>query len=405
MLHTFMPSFTALELFWLAAGAVCLAVLVYTFLGYPLAVTALARWRPRPLRPRPGWRPSVAVVVVMHNEAGRVATKLRTCQAQDYPPERLRVVLVSDGSTDETVTAAKAFAAANPLLRIDILDAGIRRGKAACLNDGAAACDEEVLVFTDARQPLNTRAVSALVDSLSDPEVAVVSGELQFRREGMQAFGEGVDAYWRYEKFIRKAEARLHSVPGATGALYAIRRSAFQPIDPRTVLDDVAIPMQACLAGGRVVFDGRAVAFDDASRAPSQERSRKVRTLAGNFQLLALMPQVCWPWRNPIWWQYLSHKVLRLAAPWAMAGLLVCSAFLAVGHAWAAWALGAQLVFYAGALGALTVESLARWKLLRVAAAFVALNGFAVLGLWAWLRNRDLHQWQAASPGGKVGSP
>jgi poly-beta-1,6-N-acetyl-D-glucosamine synthase len=384
---------------WVLVGVAAASALflVYTFAGYPLWMALLAQWRPYPVQTRPGWRPSAAIVVVMHNEAARVEAKLNTLLAQDYPLSLLRVVLVSDGSTDTTLALALDFASRHPELRIEVLDKGSRRGKAACLNDGVAACTEEVIVFTDARQPLSAGAVSALVESLSDPAVAVVSGELEFRRDGMQSFGEGVDAYWRYEKFIRKAEARYHSVPGATGALYAIRRSAFLPLDPCTVLDDVAIPMRACLAGGRVIFDGRALAYDDAAHAPAQERARKVRTLAGNFQLLALMPEVCWPWRNPIWWQYLSHKVFRLLAPWAMLALLMSTALMASSLAWALWVLLAQVVFYAAAACALRFERCARWKLMRVASAFVALNGFAVLGLWAWLRHQDLHRWQAAS--------
>jgi biofilm PGA synthesis N-glycosyltransferase PgaC len=385
---------------WLTGALVCAVLLFYTFVGYPVLVTLIARYRHKPLNGQPGWQPRVAVVIVMHNEAARVRSKLATLLDQDYPCDHVRIVVVSDGSTDGTVRCVQEFAAENPTMAVTIVDKTERRGKAACLNDAVATGDEPVVVFTDARQMLNLQAVSALVDTLSDPAVAVVSGELEFRREGMQSFGDGVDAYWRYEKMIRKAEARLHSVPGATGALYAMRRAAFRPIDPHTILDDVAIPMQACLLGGRVVFDPRALAYDDAAQAPAQERARKVRTLAGNFQLLALMPQLCVPWRNPIFWQYLSHKVLRLLAPWAMLGLLLFSLLLAPSHPVAQVVFGLQLLFYVTALGALQFNVLSRWKPLRVAAAFVALNAFAVLGLWAWLMQQDLHRWKRAQPAG-----
>ncbi len=382
--------------FLLALACVAAVLLVYTFVGYPWLVRWLARRWERPLSPTPGWQPRVVIAVVMHNEASRVKDKLETCMAQDYPSRLLRVVVVSDGSTDDTEQQVLDFAQRHPSLAITLLANRERRGKSACLNDAMAATDEPVVVFTDARQPLNVQAVRALVSTLSDPAVAVVSGELEFRREGLQSFGEGVDAYWRYEKSIRKAEAKLHSVPGATGALYAMRRSAFRPIDPRTVLDDVAIPMQACMDGGRVVFDERAIAYDQAAQQPAQERARKVRTLAGNFQLLALMPRLLLPWHNPIWWQYLSHKVLRLMAPWCMLTLLVCSAALAPVSVLAWLALVVQLLFYGLAGLALWVDALGRWRPLRVAAAFVALNAFAVIGLWAWLSQRDLHRWKQA---------
>jgi poly-beta-1,6-N-acetyl-D-glucosamine synthase len=376
-------------LFWSAVG-----LLVYTFLGYPLLMALWARWWPRPLRPRP-WSPRVAMVVVMHNESARVQAKLKTCLDQDYPRDRLRVVVASDGSTDDTVERVKALGDA----RASVLAFAQRRGKAACLNDAVAACDDEVIVFTDARQALNPAAVRHLVDSLSDPTVGVVSGELVFQADGVRDFGQGVDAYWRYEKFIRRSEARVHSVPGATGALYAIRRSAFRPIAPQTILDDVAIPMQACLSGLRVVFDGRAVAFDQPSTAAAAERRRKVRTLAGNFQLLALMPQLLLPFRNPILLQFLSHKVLRLVAPWAMASAFAASAVLAAGgSAFHGAAFAAQVVFYGLPALALAWPRLCSFKPVRVLQAFVALNWFAVLGLSEFLTNRQAHLWQTATP-------
>lgn len=371
--------------FWLS-----LAALAYTFVGYPAAIAAWARWRPRPVRPQPAWQPSVAIVVVMHDEAGRVDAKLRTCLAQDYPADRLQVCVVSDGSRDDTAARVRAW----PDARVRVLERTERRGKADGLNLALESIDAEVVVFTDARQALSPQSVRCLVETLSDPSVAVVSGELVFRSEGVRDFAQGVDAYWRYEKAIRKAEARVHSVPGATGALYAMRRSAFRPIDPRTILDDVAIPMQACMAGGRVVFDGRAEAWDEPSRDPAIERRRKVRTLAGNFQLLTLMPRLLLPWHNPILLQFVSHKLLRLTAPWAMLALLLADVVMAAaGSMTHAVTLTCQLAFYLTAALAALWPPLAARRWARVIQAFVALNGFAVLGLIAFLTQRQGHLW------------
>ena len=377
--------------FWVA-----LTLLAYTFAGYPLLMAAWARLRPRPLHPQP-WSPRVAIVVVMHNEEHHVLAKLRTCLDQDYRAAGLRLVIASDGSTDRT--DALVAACGDP--RVTLLAFPERRGKAACLNDAVAACDEEVIVFTDARQALNASAVRRLVQSLSDPDVGVVSGELLFQAEGVRDFGQGVDAYWRYEKFIRRNEARVHSVPGATGALYAMRRSAFRPIARETILDDVAIPMQACLAGLRVIFDGRALAFDKPSTAAASERRRKVRTLAGNFQLLTLLPQLLLPWRNPILLQFVSHKLLRLLAPWAMAVALLASAVLAwQGSVFYLVVLVAQLAFYGLPLFALAWPALQSRRVVRVVQAFVAMNWFAVLGLVEFMNNREAYLWRsAAGPG------
>lgn len=380
---------------WLLGGAV--GLLVFTYAGYPALMTLLARWRGRPVVRREDHLPRVAIVVVMHNEAGRVAAKVATCLEQDYPADRLRLIMASDGSTDET--AARVRCVDDP--RVSLLAFAQRRGKAACLNDAASTCDEDVIVFTDARQPLSAGAVRSLVQNFADPSVGVVSGELEFLAEGASAYGQGVDAYWRYEKHIRRCEAAVHSVPGATGALYAIRREAFRPIDPRTILDDVAIPMRACMDGWRVVFDGRARAFDKPSANPAQERRRKVRTLAGNYQLLALMPALLLPWRNPIFGAFVAHKLLRLAAPWAMVVALFAHGALATEPGLMRALFGVHLAFYAVAGLGLAWPRVARWRPARLAAAFVSLNGYAALGLLEYLTNRQVHLWagsQAPTP-------
>ncbi len=369
-----------------------LVVLFHTFVGYPLLIALWARLRPWPVATAPH-TPKVAIVVVMHDEAARVRAKIETCLAQDYPADRLRVVIASDGSADMTNDIAREYAAR----RVTLLAFGQRRGKAACLNDAVAACDEDVVVFTDARQRLNPEAVRCLVENLADARVGCVSGELVFEADGISGFGQGVDAYWRYEKFIRRAEAQVHSVPGATGALYALRRSAFRPISPKTILDDVAIPMQAATQGLRVVFDGRAQAYDKPSTDAAQERVRKVRTLAGNFQLLAMYPQWLLPWRNPVFVQFVSHKLLRLAAPWAMLAVLVANAVLVPVHPAYAVFFVLQGLFYALPLAACLHPRLGTVRAIRIVRAFLTLNWFSVLGLFEFLSNRDAHLWRAGA--------
>jgi len=372
-------------LFWFS-----LALLAYTFAGYPLCIAVWARLRPCPVRRAP-IEPSVAIIVVVHNEEARIVRKLETCLAQNYPADRLRVIVASDGSTDGTHDLVSSHAHRN----VTLLPFGTRRGKAACLNDAVATCSEEVLVMTDARQMLNPDAVRCLVENLADPAIGAVSGELMLVRDDMTPFGEGVDAYWRYEKFIRQREGLVHSAPGVTGALYAIRRACFWPIPGHTILDDVAIPMQAVRAGYRVVFDTRAHAYDQASKSPAQERLRKVRTLAGNYQLMAMKPWLLVPFLNPIFVQFVSHKVLRLVAPFAMVALLLATAALAIGHAAYALFFALQAGAYALPLIGRMVPAVAAMRATKLASAFVLLNGYAALGLLQFLSNRDGHLWQS----------
>lgn len=375
--------------FWLSVAA-----LGYTFAGYPLLVGFLARWRERPVRKDTAYRPSVDLLIVARNEQARIGDKLACCLGQDYPADRLRVIVASDGSTDATPQIAEA---ADPA-RVRVLAFGQRRGKAACLNDAVAASQADIVVFCDTRQMLNPGAVSALVANFADPEVAGASGELMFITDEASDFGQGVDAYWRYEKFIRKSESRCGSVVGATGALYAIRRAEYLPIPGNTILDDVLIPMQMAMHGRRIVFEEQAHAFDRPATDAAREQLRKVRTLAGNFQLLALRPQLLVPWRNALFLPFVSHKVLRLSGPFALAGALGGSlANAAAMPSSPFWALAAasSLGLCASPLLIRVWPASGRLRLVRLASAFVWLNWFVVLGLKEFLTNRDAHLWKS----------
>lgn len=366
-----------------------MALLAYAYAGYPVLLWLWARLRARPVA-RAVHQPSVAIVVVAHNESGRIGVKLESCLDQDYAGP-LRILVVSDGSTDGTEEVVRAFRDRG----VSLLPFPHRRGKAACLNDAVASCDEEVIVFTDARQRLNREAVRCLVENLADPQVGAVSGELIFVSDGLTPFAQGVDAYWRYEKFVRRQEAAVHSVVGATGALYAVRRGCFRAIPAHTILDDVAIPMGVVAQGRRVVFDGRAHAYDRPSIEPDQEKVRKIRTLAGNFQLIAMHPKLLLPWRNPIWLQFVSHKLLRLAAPLAMLLLLLSNlALLGTGRFYDMF-FALQIAGYAMPLLGMASTRALGWLPVRVAHAFLLMNWCVVLGAREFLLNKQAHLWRS----------
>lgn len=369
-----------------------LLIVAYTFAGYPLLLAVWARLAPKPLQ-RAQINPSVAIVVVVHNGAQLIERKIASCLAQEYPADRLRVVIASDGSDDGTNDIVASF---DPR-RVSLFPFSTRRGKAACLNDAIASCHEEILVLTDARQALHPQAVRRLVDNFADPLVGAASGQLVFERDDITDFGEGMDAYWRYEKFLRRAESRIHSSVGVTGAIYALRRACFQPIPADTILDDVLIPMNAVAQGRRVLFEDNAIAYDRPSRNLAQEKLRKVRTLAGNFQLLAAHPWLLVPWRNPIFFQFVSHKLLRLLAPVALLVAFAANAVLAVDPAGGVpWRLTfvAQLAAYALAVLGLISPTANHNRLIKLASAFLSLNWFVVLGFVEFVSNRNAHLWR-----------
>jgi cellulose synthase/poly-beta-1,6-N-acetylglucosamine synthase-like glycosyltransferase len=367
-----------------------LGLLAYTMAGYPALLWLLARRRPRPARRDPAAAPAVEAILVVHNEGGRIRAKLDNLLALDYPADRLAITVVSDGSDDDT--GAQVRALGNP--RVRLLAFPAKSTKAACLDRAIGQARAELLLLTDARQRLATDALRRLVAPMADPAVGAVSGELMFQAEGHNDFSKGVEAYWAYEKFIRKHEAQIDSAVGVTGAIYLLRRAAYRPIPAHTLLDDVLIPMQTVLAGYRVLFEEQAHAFDVPSADPEREKRRKIRTIAGNFQLVALAPALLNPWRNRLWWQFVSHKLLRLAAPLLLLAVLLSSLALAPRQPVFALLLGGQLAAYGILLGSLRWPWLRQLRLVRIGRAFMSLMYFTVLGSWTFLRGRHLSSWR-----------
>ncbi len=368
--------------FWLLAGLV-----VYAYVGYPLLLVVLTRLRgSRPPR-RHRLAPSVSVVMAAHNEEAAVARRLREFSAM-FAASGLdgEIIVVSDGSTDGTAGRARAFTGAN----VRVLELPEKSGKAAALSAGCAAAANDILVFADLRQTWDPAALELLLENFADPAVGAVSGNLVVDSgPGVLA---GVGLYWRYEKWLRKKESRLHSTVGVTGAVSAVRRSLFRPVPPGTLLDDVYWPLCVVLQGARVVHDERALAFDRLPDRARDEFRRKVRTLSGNFQLLTRLPAALLPWRNPVWFQFVSHKLLRLVVPWALLALLAINLFLPgllYGMLLAAQAGG----YLVGLLGLWRPVG-RRLRLASAGASFLVLNAAAWLAFWVWVSGRAGRSWR-----------
>jgi cellulose synthase/poly-beta-1,6-N-acetylglucosamine synthase-like glycosyltransferase len=358
-----------------------LALIGYAYVGYPALCWLRARYRPLPVK-RDAIRPRVTVVIAAWREARTIAKKLRSLAEQDYPADLIDVVVACDGSDDGTPYFA-GTAGRDLRGRLQVIALPQHRGKAAALNAAVAVARGEILVFTNARQPLSVNAVSALVENFADPSVGVAGGEL------VLAGDAPAGAYWRYEAALRKWESTSGSTIGVSGALYALRRNLWRALPGDVILDDVLVPMRARLMYKRVVLEPRAQAYDQTATSQHEFR-RKVRTLSGNFQLLALEPALLSPSRNPSWFGLVSHKLLRLLVPYAMVTALVSSAMM---HTFlGALIFGAQCAAYAlaivRALGAGQASRLA-----RLCETVVVLNVAAVVGTLRFLRHGRRLQW------------
>jgi cellulose synthase/poly-beta-1,6-N-acetylglucosamine synthase-like glycosyltransferase len=374
----------ALPIFWISG-----AFVFFAYLGYPLLMWCLARCfgRPRESEKLPeGDLPSVSLLIVAHNEETMIGKRIQSALAVDYPPDKLEVLVVCDGCTDTTVAIARAYTDR----RVRVLDFQPRLGKAAALSRGCAEARQAILVLADVRQSWERDAVKLLVENFANPTIGAVSGNLMLEKPpGVLA---GVGLYWRYEKWLRAQESRLFSMVSVSGSVSALRRELFQPIPKGTILDDVYWPLLVAMQGFRVVLDERACVYDHLPENSRDEFRRKVRTLSGNFQLLGLLPAALLPWRNPVWFQYLCHKMLRLVVPWALVVTFVASL---VPDGWfyrtAFWS---QALFYLAGLAGIRWKSLAcRVRPVSIAASFLVLNAAAWLALWVWLSGKTTRSW------------
>jgi len=311
-------------------------VLIYTLFFYPLLLHFLAKRGERPVRRAPV-TPSVSILLAVRNGAPWLAAKLDSLLTLDYPPEQIReIVLVSDGSDDDTAAIAARYAARG-VHCIDVPPGG----KARAINAGLPLLTGDLVLFTDVRQVLELSCLRRLAACMADPEVGAVSGELVLLQSDSREKAS-VGAYWEYEFWMRTNLSRLDSIFGATGAIYLMRRSLTAPLPPDALLDDMHQPLGAFFQGYRLVVEPGAIAYDHPVTLDNEFR-RKVRTLAGNFQIIRAYPALLGP-GNRMWLHYVSTKFARLLLPYAMLAIAIATLWLP--SPWA-WVLGVgQIGFY-----------------------------------------------------------
>jgi cellulose synthase/poly-beta-1,6-N-acetylglucosamine synthase-like glycosyltransferase len=366
-----------------------LIIVLYAYVLYPIAVWGLARLRRQIPRASAATEaaPAFSVVLAVHDEGSRITSRLDEIVAliatTRGPAE---VIVVANGCRDDTAALARAHP--SPLVRV--IELTENAGKAHALTCGYEAAKGELLVFADARQRWAADSLQRLLENFASSEVGAVSGELVI--EAASGVLAGVGLYWRYEKWLRRNEGRLHSTVGVSGSICAVRRELFQPIPRGVLLDDLYWPLRVVMRGRRVLYDERALAYDRLPDRPAHEFRRKIRTLSGNFQLVSLLPQALLPWRNPIWLQFISHKLLRLIIPWILLAVFFASGLL---HApLYRTVFLAQLLFYCLAVSALAGGPASRWRLGTVAASFVVVNAAAWLAFWVWICGRSDVAWK-----------
>ena len=350
---------------------IALLLFVYPFAIYPVAVRLLPRWRPARRREAHAEEPRVVMVICALNEQKIIRAKLENCLELKWPGGRVRVVVVSDGSTDATAAIAREFAAQG----VELVEREQRRGKIANLNAVVPALEEDIVVLSDANVLYHADALRHLLACLEDPEVGCVSGKVVLT-DSAPELDAPTGGYYSLEWMLQQQASGIYSMPGADGAMYALRRELFRPCPPDTLIEDFVIPMAVLRQGRRVVFAPEAVGWERGPANLSEEFRRKVRIAAGAAQ--ALLRGNAWPRKAPLrfWVVFVSHKLLRWLSP--LTGL----ATLLLAIACIDTAPGRLVLAGFLATAALAcVRLLTGWGHLAVSAPFYFLFGQAALAL------------------------
>jgi cellulose synthase/poly-beta-1,6-N-acetylglucosamine synthase-like glycosyltransferase len=393
--------------FWL-----CLGLVVYTYAGYPLLLAAWTGLREawegvrfvmggpdRRARRREDRWPALTVVVAAFDEEACIRQRIENLLALDYPADQLEVLIGCDGCTDRTAEVARSVA--DP--RVSVLELSPRSGKAAVLSRLVPRARGDVVILTDANTVFDRGAAKALARHFHDPSVGAVVGRLRLYNRVKRDYEESL--YWKYETAIKWFEGKQGCVLGANGGIYGIRRLLFRPLRQSTIVDDFVITMRIATRGWRIPYEPEAIAFEETTEDVSREFLRRARIGAGNWQALALVPDVLDPRTGFLHFAFVSHKLLRWLAPLFLATAFALSFPLAWHRGVVHGAiLGAQLAFYGLALAG---SRGMRGPLRRAASTayyFVSMNVALAVGFWRFVRGTQRAAWQrtergAAGPG------
>jgi cellulose synthase/poly-beta-1,6-N-acetylglucosamine synthase-like glycosyltransferase len=367
-----------------------LALIAYTYFGYPLLAFALSRLRPRPVR-RADVTPSVSVIIAAYNEERDIAAKLENTLALDYDRDLLEIVVASDCSSDGTDEIVRRFADRG----VRLWRQPVRLGKTAAQNAAVRVASGEVLVFSDATTMYEPDAVRKIVRSFADPTVGGATGHVVYVDRADTAVGRGARSYWGYEQFLKHCESQFGSLVGVHGCLYAVRRSAYRDLAP-DMSSDFVVASEIRLQGLRTVYDPEAISLEDTNVRGRDEFRTRVRIIEQTMSALARYRAVLDPFRYGLYAvQMISHKVLRYVVPICLVLAYVANAVLAARSGLYAVAFGLQSAFYlAAAAGSAAERAGLKLGPLGMPYYFALANGASLVALVKFARGENHVVWE-----------
>jgi len=368
-------------------------IIIYTYVLYPIAIYMLSRYKGGD-----GYSllandklPSITIVVPVFNESSLILRKIKDFRLVNYPAEKICYLFVSDGSTDDSNHILSELEKSDPAVSVVYIKE--RSGKPNALNEAIKVVKTDLVVFSDVRQTVSRDSIINIVSQLlSDSKIGVVCGELVHQNhEG--ATSKNVGIYWRYEKWIRHSESDYKSTVGTTGALYICYKDDYTVLDVDTILDDFEIPMNILLKGKYLKISKKSFMYDVAHEDLKKEKTRKIRTLSGNYQSFLRMKWLFSPFRNPVFVQFISHKFLRLIIPYLMVIVFLSNIVIFPDSIGYQIFLVAQVLFYCTVFLTKIFSVFKRNKLMSFCLVFFELNMAVVYALYVYMKNEASVTW------------
>jgi len=300
------------KLFWFFVNSI-----LYTYIGYPVIIAILAKIRPQKTKTVPT-TPTVTLLIPAYNEEVVIAEKLKNSLALEYPSTHLQILVISDGSDDNTPKIVREFQSEG----VELLHESARNGKMAAINRAMPYARGEIIVFSDGNNMYTPETIKKLIAPFSDPEIGAVSGAKMIL-QGDGVLGESEGFYWKYESWIKNNENKIGCVTGTAGEIFALRRSCYQSPPSKIINDDFYLAMQVIRQGYRIAYAPEAISYERISPSAQAEIKRRTRIIAGRYQAMSMSRKLL-PLNNPlVTWQIISHKFLRPLVPFFMIGAAI----------------------------------------------------------------------------------
>jgi cellulose synthase/poly-beta-1,6-N-acetylglucosamine synthase-like glycosyltransferase len=372
------------KLFW-----ILVALIIYTYFGYTLLILLLGMVIKRPVR-RKNIDPRITFLVTAYNEEKNIKRKLEEVLVLDYPPDKLEIIVASDGSTDRTDDIVRQFSDRGVILkRVEG-----RVGKTATQNEAIETATGDIIIFSDATTRYDRSAIRNIVRNYNEPSVGAVSGRYEYVNPTGASVGVGTILFWKYENFIKSMQTRTKTITGCCGCIYSVRREVYVPLPP-DIISDFVEPLKIIEKGYRVIFEPEAIAYEETTEKSSEEFSMRVRVINRAMRGIWYVRGLLNPFRYPfVSLQLISHKVLRWLIPFFLFGLFVANSYL-LGHPFYDFVFVAQIAFYGFALIGLLADIMQlRMRIFAIPLYFCVVNAASFLAFFKTLRGQKAVTWE-----------